>query len=537
MTHPWTRRSIRFAASCALGALLMTSAQATRFTPAPPKVQISQGELSGKLADGVRAYLGVPYAAPPVGELRWQSPQPPADWSGTRDGRAFRDRCAQPLSFLSPKSVNEDCLYLNVHVPDDIGGEKLPVMVWIHGGAFLSGAAADYDMVQLARKARAVVVSINYRLGAFGFFRAPELAAQHQSSNLGLQDQQAALRWVQSQIGQFGGDASRVTLFGHSAGGASVCLHTVSPQSQGLFQRAIMQSGTCGLLTSTPPEAMAAQSARLGVQLGCPNGPGQLACLRDKPAAEVLKASVPNGNEVKDVEVRWAPVRDGVTLLEDPGQQVRQGRFHRVPMMIGTTRDEGDLFVGTEYHLAAFRTIRQADVEFYIGQIAGSDTSRAAQLRSTYAAQAYGSLDRAFSALLTDYFFSCDSLQETQAFSRQVPTYTYEFSETGLPFLFQDPLMRLGSLHGAELIFLFQSSKQTWPMLFWNKAQKQLSDQLIGYWGRFAATGNPNGPHLPSWPAFSSQRDSILNIRSSGNSVLGTAEFRQSHQCNVFDPS
>lgn len=537
MIHPWTTQAARFASSWALGMLLAASAQATLITKAPPKVQTSQGELSGKLTDGVRAYMGIPYAAPPVGELRWQSPQPPAGWSGTRDGRAFRDRCAQPFSFFSPKSVNEDCLYLNVHVPDDIGSDKLPVMVWIHGGAFLAGAAADYDMVQLARKARAVVVSINYRLGAFGFFRAPELAAQHQSSNLGLQDQQAALRWVQSQIGRFGGDASRVTLFGHSSGGASVCLHTVSPASQGLFQRAIMQSGTCNLLTWTPPDEMEAQSAGLGVQLGCPNGPGQLACMRDKPAAEVVKASVPNGNHIKDVQIRWTPVRDGVTLLEDPGQQVRQGRFHRVPMMIGTTRDEGDLYIGLEYHLAAFRTIRQADVEPYIAQIAGGDASRAAQLRGTYSAQNYASLDRAFSALLTDYFFSCSSLQETQAFSRQVPTYSYEFSEAGLPFLFQDPLMRLGSVHGAELMFLFQGSQQTWPIFFWNKAQKQLSEQMIGYWGRFAATGNPNGPQLPHWPAFSTQHDSMLDIRSSGTSVLGTAAFRQNHRCALVDPS
>lgn len=537
MTHPWTRPAARFASSCALGALLMASAHATLFTPAPPRVQTSQGEISGKLVDGVRAYLGIPYAAPPVGELRWQPPQPPAGWSGTRDARAFSDRCAQPASFLSPKSANEDCLYLNVHVPDDIGNGKLPVMVWIHGGAFLSGSAADYDMTKLANKAHVVVVSINYRLGAFGFFRAPELAAQHQSSNLGLQDQQAALRWVQSQIGRFGGDASRVTLFGQSAGGASVCLHTVSPGSKGLFHRAIMQSGTCSLLTTTPPEVMEAQSANLGIQLGCPSGPGQLACMRDKPAADVVTASVPNGNEVRDVTLRWTPVRDGVTLTGDPGQQVQQGQFQRVPMMIGTTHDEGDLFVGLEYHMALFRTVRQSDVEFYIGQMAGSDPNRAAQLRGTYTKQAYGSLDRAFSALLTDYFFSCDAMRETEAFARQTPTYSYEFSETGLPFLFPDPLMRLGSVHGAELIFLFQGSQQTWPMLFWNKAQKQLSEQLIGQWGRFAATGNPNGPLLPQWPAFNAQRASSLNINSGGTTVFGSAAYRQDHQCVLFDPS
>lgn len=537
MTYSWTRQAIHLIGLCALGSALATPASATLFSGlARPTVQTSQGTVAGKVTDGVRAYLGIPYAAPPVGDLRWQSPQPPQAWSGTRDARAFGERCAQPFSALSPESVNEDCLFLNVHVPDDIGNRQLPVMVWIHGGAFLSGSAEEYKMAHLARKAGAVVVSINYRLGAFGFFRAPEAAAQNQPSNLGLEDQQAALRWVQSQIGRFGGDASKVTLFGQSAGGASVCLHTVSPPSRGLFHRAIIQSGSCRLLTWTPAAVMEAQSSDLGVKLGCPQGAGQLACLRQKSAEEVMRASVPNGYEVRDVDIRWTPVADGLTLTGDPHQQIEQGQFYRVPTMIGTTRDEGRLFVGLEYHLASLRLVRPSEVEDYIIRIAGDDTSKAALLRSTYTAQAYGTRDLAFSAMLTDYYFSCDAMREAEAFARHVPTYHYELTERYLPTL-PDPLMPLGAMHGAELMFVLPGSSmaaQIWPL---SSAQRQLSDQMMRYWGQFAATGNPNGPGASTWPAFQAHRDSSLALDSRGLSVFGAAAFRQAHRCDVIEAS
>lgn len=546
MTSPWTTQALRRIAFCALGAALMISAGAQAQTsnrpgtsaPAsvPPIVQTGQGPVSGKLISGVRAYLGIPYAAPPVGELRWQPPQPPARWSGTRDGTAFGDRCAQPLSPLSPESANEDCLFLNVHVPDGIGREKLPVMVWIHGGAFLSGSAAEYDMTKLAQKARAVVVSINYRLGAFGFLRQPELVAQNTSSNLGLQDQQAALRWVESQIGRFGGDASRVTIFGHSAGSVSVCLHMVSPQSKGLFHRAILQSGACHLLTATPAAVMQAQTVALGVKLGCPEGPGQLSCMRQKPALDVMRQSVPNGNEVNGVDLRWTPVQDGITLKGDPDQLVQQGKFHRVPVIVGTTHDEGRLFVASEYHLANLAPVNEADVNAHIGRITSPDSTLAARLRSTYTAQAYGTLDLAFSALLTDHYFACDAMRDAEAFSRHVPTYNYEFTEPSASN--PDPLMPLGAFHGLELIYLFQNN-QVMPesMDALSGAQLKLSEQMIRYWGRFAAMGHPNAFLPPYWPRFKARQPSSLNLNSKSLAVFGAAAFRKDHQCAVLDPN
>lgn len=501
-----------------------------------PIAHTSQGDISGVRNNGVSAYLGIPYAAAPVGDLRWQPPQPPASWHGTRDGSVFGQRCAQPLSLLSPESVNEDCLLLNVYVPDDIGHAKLPVMTWIHGGAFLSGSANDYDMSNLARKARAVVVSIDYRVGAFGFFRHPDLAAQGLSSNLGLQDQQAALRWVQSQIGQFGGDASRVTIFGQSAGGASVCLHLVSPQSKGLFQRAILQSGSCHLLTSTPASVMQAQSTALGNKLGCADGPGQLACMRQKSAAEVMHQSVPNGNEVEHVDIRWTPVADAITLPDDPAQMVKQGRFHRVPVMLGTNHDEGRLFVATEYHQAYMSLVKRPQVDAIIQQIANGDSAYAQALSSTYSTQAYGSLDLAFSALLTDNYFSCDALHDAKLFSQHVPTYFYEFTEPDTPTP-EDPIMPLGAFHGAELVFVFQGNlKQFEGLPPLNTAQQKLSDRMVRYWGRFAASGQPNSLLPPYWPRFHQRQTRLLNFNSSGITSMDAALYAKDHQCDLIKP-
>jgi para-nitrobenzyl esterase len=516
----------------ALGAAMLTQAGAA-ISATPPVVQTRQGAVSGLLTNSVRAYLGIPYAAPPVGELRWQAPQPPAAWSGTRDGTVFAQRCAQPASVVSPASTNEDCLYLNVHVPDDIGKGKLPVMVWLHGGAFLSGAASDYDMTTLAQKAHAVVVSLNYRVGAFGFFRQPELTAQHGSSNLGLLDQQAALRWVQSQIVRFGGDASRVTLFGHSAGGISVCLNMVSPQSKGLFHRAISQSGPCNLLTTAAPSALQAQSVTLGTKLGCPEGPGQLECMRQKSAAEVVTASVPSGNEI-NVDVRWTPVEDGITLTGSPAKQIRDGQFNRVPAMFGSTHDEGRFFVATEYHQANRWPVTGAQFMEVVNRIAAGDVAFAQQLAVTYNPLAYGSLDLAFSALLTDYHFSCDAMRDAQALSRYVPTYNYEFTEPNTPVPY-DPFMSLGAFHGAELRFIFQNNQfagQTAGPL--TAAQQKLADQMVRYWGRFAANGNPNAFMSPYWPTFNERYPSSLVLNSSGITTFAAPSFKADHQCALW---
>lgn len=499
----------------------------------PPAVQTSQGAIAGKLVNGVRAYLGIPYAAPPVGDLRWQSPQPPRAWAGTRDGTAFGSRCPQPKSAISAESTNEDCLFLNVHVPDNIGTAKLPVMVWIHGGAFMLGAASDYDMNTLAQKGRVVVVSINYRLGAFGFFRQPELSAQRAPANFGLQDQQAALSWVKSQIGRFGGDPNRVTIFGESAGGASVCLHLASPQSGGLFHRAISQSGPCRLLSATSATAIDTAAIAVGEAIGCPAGPGQLACMRTQSATKVLAASGATGSML-NASVRWGPVQDDVTLIDNPVTQVLEGRFNRVPVIFGSNHDEGRFFVATEYHLANLLPVSNAQYTAAINKAAGGDTAFAQQLASVYTSKAYGTRDKAFGALITDQLFACNAARDVEALARHVPTYQYEFTEAKTPGII-DPYMAMGAFHGAELRYLFQA-KLPGPTLNvpLSAAQQKLADQMVAYWSQFAATGNPNAPAWPQWPPFDANKAASLALSSTSITAFSALGFKTDHQCALW---
>lgn len=523
----------RFFVRLACAASVLLAAQAKAATATPPTVQVSQGAVSGKLVNGVREYLGIPFAAPPVGALRWQSPQAPIAWAGTRDGSAFGARCAQPKSPISAESTNEDCLFLNVHVPDDIGTAKLPVMVWIHGGAFMLGAGSDYDMSTLAKKGRAIVVSINYRLGAFGFFRQTELAAQNAPANFGLQDQQAALRWVRSQIGRFGGDPSRVTIFGESAGGASVCMHLVSPQSSGLFHRAISESGPCKLLTTASTASIEAAASVVGTTLGCASGPGQLACMRSKPAAELLAASGVSGSMLK-AGVRWAPIPDGITLTGSPTEQVQNGQLNRVPVIFGSNHDEGRFFVATEYHLVNLLPVSSAQFTEAINQAANGDLAFAQQLANTYTSKAYGTRDKAFGALVTDELFSCNVMRDVEALSRHVPTYQYEFTEAKTPGII-DPYMAMGAFHGAELRYLFQAKLPgpTFDVPL-NAAQQKLADQMVRYWGQFAATGNPNATGQPLWSPFEAGKDASLALSSTGYSAFGAQAFKADHQCALW---
>ena len=516
-----------------VSALMSVSIAAVQ-AAAPPVVQTSQGAVSGKLINGVRAYLGIPFAAPPVGALRWQAPASPASWSNTRDGTAFGTRCPQPGTAISAASSNEDCLLLNVHAPDDIGAQKLPVMVWIHGGAFELGSASDYDMTTLASKGRAVVVSVNYRLGVFGFFKQTELNGRGGAANFGLQDQQAALRWVKSQIGRFGGDASRVTIFGESAGGASVCLHLVSPGSGGLFHRAISESGPCRLLSDTGGAAMEAGAARLGASVNCPEGPGQLACMRNTPAADLLAQLASSGKLLTATGVRWAPVEDGVTVTGSPAALVQAGRFHRVPTLFGTNHDEGRMFVATEYHLTNLLPVSSKQLEAAITETAQTTGVLSKTLTDAYTSSNYGTRDKALGALFTDSRFSCNGIRDAEALTRFVPTYYYEFTEPKTPGNI-DPYMALGAFHGAEMRFLFQA-KLPGPLLNLplSSAQQKLADQMARYWGQFAATGNPNVVGQPLWSRFSATAATVLNLDSKGVSSTLADSFKTDHRCGIW---
>ena len=508
----------------------------------PPVVQTAAGAVSGTSYSGVRAYLGIPYAAAPVGSLRWQAPQTLQPWQGVRRGDLAGDACMQPASAGSSKgNFSEDCLSLNVFVPETIGANKLPVMVWVHGGGFVIGSGKDFEMANLAREGRVIIVSINYRLGAFGFFRHPDGIAQGEAANLGLLDQQAALRWVKAQVGAFGGDAANVTLFGQSAGASSVCLHLVAPHSAGLFQKAIVQSGSCTVLEPKSTGArkrpsadeLTASSLDLGVSLGCPSGAEQLSCMRSKSADDVLQASDVN-IAFMTKGLRWSPVQDGVSVIGRATEQLKQGRFNRVPVMLGTTHDEGRLFVANEFHLAHYLPVNPIEHANALSMEAGADKRMKANLLDAYSGWRYGSLDKALAGLYTDAAYACPTMADAQSIARHVPTYHYEFSEARTPGIL-DPYMPLGAFHGAELRYVFQA-KLPFSMLDLplTAAQQQLARDMTKYWARFAYQGDPNVAGLAPWPRFQANGGRSLVLQSGQYKVQDIGRFQRDHHCDLW---
>jgi para-nitrobenzyl esterase len=509
-----------------------------------PTVMTDAGALQGLTTSTGSSYLGIPYAAPPVGTLRWKAPAPVAPWSGVRQATAPGQACKQDGT-LFPAGVpgsGEDCLYLNVHVPSQVGTSgPLPVMVWIHGGQFLTGAGAQYDGGELARAGNVIVVTPNYRLGIFGLLALDALTAENPAGNYSLQDQQAALRWVQRNIGAFGGDPGKVTIFGQSAGGAQVCQQLVSPGAAGLFQRAIAQSGPCTAGTVTRERALATGNA-LSQQLGCAAGPTQLACLRSKSADEVLAAAPSvNFNDLRSL-LAITPWVDGVVLPAQPKDLIQQGRFNRVPVLMGTNRDEGRQIIGLAFDTHRGSPLTEAEYQGMVAGLSGNATL-ASLVTLDYSSKRLGSPNLAASALITDSLYACGTQWTARALSDRVPTYVYEFQEPG-PKLVPDPYMDWGSYHEAELPFLFKTAMSTTPPIpgladFATPAQLTLSDQMVQYWSRFAATGNPNSTSGSSgnvyWPAFSSlwQVTQFINASKISTDAPGGAYFR--HQCFVWD--
>ena len=299
---------------------------------AGPVVRVDGGLARGTARAGVASFLGLPYAAPPTGNLRWRPPQPAAGWTGVRDATAFGPSCPQPTQFnpfLPPGPISEDCLYLNVYTPAlrSHGGGGRPVLVWIHGGGLVQDGARNYDGTKLAADGT-VVVTINYRLGALGFLAHPALASRGGSAgNYGLMDQQAALRWVQRNIAQFGGDPHNVTIAGQSAGGLSVLAQLVSPGARGLFQRAIVQSGTFAL-TQRPLATAEANGETFAASVGCADQTA--ACLRSVPVSDLVSPST----------VEIPGYVDGSVLTVSIGTALARGQFARVPVINGITHDE-----------------------------------------------------------------------------------------------------------------------------------------------------------------------------------------------------
>jgi len=459
-------------------------------------VHVEQGLLSGVAGTSpeVRVFRGVPFAEAPVGDLRWRAPKPAAKWTGTRNVSEFGAICMQRRPNAAgigaePRPMSEDCLYLNIFTAAKTAGDKLPVMVWIHGGALTAGAGsiAGYDGEQLARKG-VVVVTINYRLGVFGFFAHPELSKEsdrHAAGNFGLLDQIAALQWVQKNIAAFGGDPKCVTIFGESAGSWSTNLLAASPLARGLFHRVIGESGG-----QFEPMKTLAQAEQAGAKFGT------LAQLRAK-TAEALQTEM--GAAFVGANGGYSgPVVDGWSLPDDVYTIYAKGKQNDVPVLIGSNADEGTMFTPATVTLQSMKD--QAQRRF------GADAEAFLKL---YPAQSDSEAWRASADSMRDQTFGWEmrTWARMQTMTGKSKVYLYFFSRVPPG----PAAARMGAYHSAEIAYVFHNTHRpgTRP---WEETDHKLSDLMASYWVNFATTGDPNGKGLPAWPAFDTKSDRLMGF-------------------------
>ncbi|MFO0562850.1 MAG: carboxylesterase family protein [Polyangiales bacterium] len=481
---------------------------------AQPEVRAPTGPIRGTRGNGFQAFLGIPYAEAPVGERRWRSPVAKAPWVDVLDAVRPGSACAQ--TGLGSALGAEDCLFVNVHTPDPRPANA-PVMVWIHGGAFVFGEGLQTDRGTagdiLAQKYGIVVVSMNYRLGNFGFFTN---AAAGANGNQGFEDQQLALRWVRDNVSAFGGDPSNVTIVGESAGGISVCLHLVAPASQGLFRRAISQSGLCD--TPLPTRAEAAMASDAVVRsLACEGAADVAACLRAKPMSDVRTAGALGGNVLgsllSDARGTWPSV-DGAILPGDFRARVLSGDVADVPTIFGWNRDEGTLFValaelaGTRVDDALYNTV--------LDTLATRTGVPRAMIDAQYPRASFADVRQALAAPLGHSSLACPSRRAAKLLAdrgRTVYTYRFDFPDAAFQLM---PDWPMGAFHSAEVQFVFGHPARIGMPRF-NTEQTALHNAMSSYWARFIKTGDPNAAEMSAtmpvqWPLRTAMAERSLVI-------------------------
>jgi para-nitrobenzyl esterase len=502
------------------GALAQAGCSETDDNASPPIQQgtliaLADGMVQGEIDGGTRRFFGIPFAQPPLGDLRWRPPQPVEPWQGVLQANEMSLPCAQVSSLTTPASDNEDCLYLNVWTPDPAPTEPLPVMVWIHGGGNTSGSTADliplgvgglfYNGRTLAETRGVVVVSTNYRLNIFGFLSHPDLAAEDPeypySGNQALLDQRAALQWVRDNIIAFGGDPDNVTIFGESAGSFNVCSHVASPLSDGLFHRAISQSGGCTTRQNTLAEGVQ-RTEELIETVGCGSEADPLACLRTLPASTLLANA--NGFE---------PIVDGGFLPDQPRTLYDTGAFSRVPYILGSNTDEGTLFLVTSPPV-------QTEAE-YFDALEEQYGDRADAIAAAYPVSDFANPNDALARVVGDSGLVCgtyDTARRAAAGGADVYLYNFDW-----PVL-TDILPFLRATHGAEIAFVFGSAEAPTP------DDTAIGRAMQGYWTRFARSGDPNGDGALAWPRYEDDTDLRINFNASTGVVSG---FRR-EQCELW---
>jgi para-nitrobenzyl esterase len=507
-------------------------ALAAAVSPAPNEsvdqsvVTVDTGALRGARDGETWSFKGVPYAAPPLGRLRWRAPEPAPSWSGVRDASGFGYVCMQSATSSDPGGTpmgSEDCLTLNVWRPANAASDKkLPVLVFIHGGFFSWGASSfredgvfDYDGAYLAEHSNAVVVTMNYRLGPFGFLAHKALSAESKrgSGDYALLDQIAALQWVKRNVAVFGGDPSHVMVFGQSAGAISVAMLVSSPHAKGLFSSALMVSGNANAIPLARAER---HGADLANKLDCAGDDDAiLACMREKSAASIIALG---GQSFDPGQATWGPVVDGDVVPRDPQEVVERGEQNHVPLVVGVTSNEMSTMI---YHYLKSTPVKTK-----------ADLNAALVARGWQKLARYYPVDddaRAlpqFTAMLTDWGFTCPSRAFAAAASRtqKEPVRRYVYAHT----FDEGPLAKFGAGHGMDLRLLFHDA----PHAPFSAREEALSSAMIRYVARFAKTGDPNGGDDTAWPALSSSSSSAYLAL---DTPITTAADDRDAQCAIYE--
>jgi para-nitrobenzyl esterase len=476
-------------------------------------VKTAQGKIHGKtINDGkVKAFLGLPYAAPPVGELRFKAPEPAAKWKGVRDASEYGHHCLQTPSsdqaFTDP-GPSEDCLYMNVYAPADATAKsKLPVMFWIHGGGFSSGAGSEFRHNGDTLPTKGVVlVTFNYRLGVFGFMTTAEMAkeANGAAGDYGILDIIAAMRWVQANIKQFGGDPGNVTIFGESAGSMAVSLLMASPMAQGLFAKAIGESG--GAFSTNPQQnATLATREQRDADWAATLGAPALAQLRAMPADDLMAATKKQGAP------RFSVVVDGRVLTEPVPDTYAAGKQAHVPLLAGWNRDENAALA------------RGLTVEGWKQWAADHFGDRAAEFLTLYPGDTDEQAQRSAIDYGSDAFIAFGTWKwiEAQRKTGGAPVYRYHFELPAPPSKFHQGWF---TFHSDDIEYVF-GVLDTRPEAEWRPEDRKLSEEMVEYWTNFAKTGDPNGPGLPVWPKYGDDKQ-VLHLNDPITAAPSTVEAR-----------
>ena len=509
-------------------------------------IQTAHGPIRGFVDDGMQKFLGIPYAAPPIEDLRWRPPALPKAWEEPLDAVRFGPVCAQTsVCFVGfgSESTNEDCLYLNVFTPaahKPNSGNNLPVMVWIHGGGFACGASNDYNPTALVKDGNVIFVSLNYRVGIFGFFSHPAINSEgHQSGNYGIMDQQLALEWIRANIASFGGDASNITLFGESAGGASTLAHIASPSSRGLFHQAIIQSGGSPPTMPFPTlETLKAMGIALAAAAGCPESEQTASALRAITVETLMAADALEAPAFGIGKFPFGLMEDGIVVPKNLRSVFATGEIHRVPMILGVNRDEFTWFTA----MMELRSGRVLSAEAYPETLAATIAllnklhlngvtvpaeaiPRVLEMYPITAHEGYPS--RALAAVVSDAgLVSTAGRRTARVLAKACPeVFVYEFDVPDTPCPWPAVSSPYGSAHTLELPYVFPGFRgASGKPVSLDKEQERLAAEMVSYWTNFAWTGTPNGygvkageevsmqksTTLPEWQTYGAEADNVM---------------------------